>query len=103
MKNNRAFMGTINRCVVESKKIKTNSRIRTLTISDIHGYTNNKNKTISLVNAIRLEKLDIIFIAGDIFNRSKNWFSKIKVNRFRNFINNISNIAPVCITLGNNG
>ena len=95
------FNGIITKQVINSRKLNFGGKIRTLTISDLHGYTNDDERASRLAEAIKQQEPDIIFIAGDLFNGGKPWEGGTKLKRFKAFINNISEVAPVCITWGN--
>ena len=95
------FKGIITKQVVNSKKINNGNIIRTLTISDLHGYTNDFVRASRLALAIKEEEPDIVFIAGDLYNGGNPWDGGIKLEQFKSFIQNISEVAPVCITWGN--
>ncbi len=95
------FNGKIVRQVVNSNKICLGRNIRALIIADLHGYTNNPILASRLAEAIKREDPDIIFIAGDIYSGGKPWDGGEKLEQFRKFIENISEVAPVCITWGN--
>ena len=95
------FNGTITHQVVNSKKLEFGKRIRTLTIADLHGYTNDPTRAARLAEAIKRQEPDIIFIAGDIYSGGKPWLGGDKLVQFRKFIEIISEVAPVCVTWGN--
>ena len=95
------FNGTVIRQVVNSKKVEFGRKIRTLTIADLHGYTNDPERAKRLANAIKREDPDIIFIAGDLYSGGGAWEGGEKLSNLRDFIANISEVAPVCITWGN--
>ena len=95
------FQGTITNQVVQSKKINFGRKIRTLTIADLHGYTSKPELTVRLAEAIKREEPDIIFIAGDLFNGGKPWEGGEKLDKCSIGQQNISEVAPVCVTWGN--
>ncbi len=95
------FNGRIVKNAVDSKKLDLGKKIRTLTIADLHGYTSNEKKAKRLAEVIKREEPDIIFIAGDIFNTGYKWEGGAKLEQFRRFIQNLSEVAPVCISWGN--
>ena len=96
-----SFNGTITKQVVNSKKLNFGKKIRTLTISDLHGYTTDIKKASRLAEVIKKQEPDIIFIAGDLYSGGNPWEGGEKLERFKAFIENISEAAPVCITWGN--
>ena len=95
------FNGKVIQQVVNSYKLGMGKSIRTLTIADLHGYTNNPELAKRLAEAIKEIEPDIIFIAGDIYSGGKPWDGGEKLEQFKKFIQNISEVAPVCITWGN--
>ena len=95
------FNGTVTKQVVNSRKLNFGRMIRTVTISDLQGYTSNDTRTIRLANTILNQNPDIIFIAGDIFQGGRPWEGGKKFDKFVRFIQIISEVAPVCITWGN--
>ena len=95
------FNGTITRQVVNSRKLNFGEKIRTLTISDLHGYIGDNKRTSRLAEAIKMEEPDVIFIAGDSYNGGKAWEGGEILEQFRRFVQNISEVAPVCVTWGN--
>ena len=95
------FNGTITKQVVNSRKLDFGRKIRTLTISDLHSYTSDDARATRLAEAIKQQEPDIIFIAGDLYNGGKPWEGGEKLEQFRRFVQNISEVAPVCITWGN--
>ena len=95
------FHGTITKQVVNSKKLNFGKIIRTLTISDLHSYTTDVRKAARLAEVIKSQNPDIIFIAGDLYSGGTPWEGGEKLNRFKAFIQNISEACPVCITWGN--
>lgn len=95
------FKGVITNQVVDSYKLENSKKIRTITISDLHNYTSDYKKASRLANAIKETNPDIIFIAGDIYNGGKSWENYKKIGQLKWFIQNISEVAPVCITWGN--
>ncbi|MBE6161072.1 MAG: hypothetical protein E7158_02470 [Firmicutes bacterium] len=95
------FKGVITNQVVDSYKLENSKKIRTITISDLHNYTSDYKKASRLANAIKEKNPDIIFIAGDIYNGGKSWENKNKLEDLKIFLQNISEVAPVCITWGN--
>ena len=96
------FNGKIIRSAVQTKKLSFGENIRTLTISDLHGYTSaSEEQNQRLANAIKCEKPSIIFIAGDLFSSAKPWNGGEKLDQFKEFVRNISEVCPVCITWGN--
>ena len=101
MNKSENFKGIITKQVVSSKKLNYGNVIRTLTISDLHGYTNDFVRASRLALAIKGEEPDIVFIAGDLYNGGIPWDGGVKLEQFRSFIQNISEVAPICITWGN--
>ncbi len=101
MDKEKKYNGIITNLVVNSNKLSKEQRIRTITISDLHSYTSNDNRATRLALAIKNEDPDIIFIAGDIFNGGKPWNGGEKLDKFKRFVYDISEVAPVCITWGN--
>ena len=101
MKEMTNFMGRIVSQTVESNKLILGSKIRSLVIADLHGYTNDLERAKRLANALMILEPDIIFIAGDLFNGGKPWEGGKKLESFEKFIEMISKVAPVCITWGN--
>lgn len=95
------FNGVIRCATIESKKLEEEKTIRTVTIADLHGYTNDKDKARRLAEAIISTNPDFIFIAGDIFNGGLPWEGGKKLERFKDFISILSEVAPVFITWGN--
>ena len=95
------FKGTITNQVVDSYKLENSKKIRTITISDLHNYTSDYKRAFGLADAIKRQNPDIIFIAGDIYNSGKSWENPEKLEQLKLFIQNISEVAPVCITWGN--
>ena len=66
-------------------------------ISDIHYYEKYKQKILdNLLNQIKEEKPNYFVIAGDILDKSN-----YKYDRLLTFLNDISNICPVIMILGN--
>ena len=101
MKKFENFNGTITKQVVNSRKLNFGSKIRTLTISDLHSYTSDVERAERLAETIKQQEPNIIFIAGDLYNGGKPWEGGEKLEQFRKFVQNISEVAPVCITWGN--
>ncbi len=103
--NNNKFNGRIVQRTVSTNKLENGKSIKILTIADLHGYTNNPKLASRLAYAIKLHEPDLIFVAGDIFSGGSPWDNGIKLDskldHFYSFIQNISEVAPVCITLGN--
>ena len=97
----RLFKGNIIKQIIDSNKLDINTTIRTVTIGDLHGYTNNSTRSNRLALAIKRLEPDIIFIAGDLFNGGNPWNGGDKLNEFKKFIQDISEGAIVCITWGN--
>lgn len=97
----RIFKGNIIKQTIDTNKLDINTTIRTVTIGDLHGYTNNPTRRDRLADAIKRLEPDIIFIAGDLFNGGNPWNGGDKLNSFKKFIQNISEKAIVCITWGN--
>ncbi len=95
------FNGKITKQVVNTRKLDFGKKIRTLTITDLHSYTSNDTRTARLASAIKQQEPDIIFISGDLYNGGKPWEGGEKMDQFRSFVQNISEVAPVCITWGN--
>ncbi len=104
------FTGNINHQSIPSRKLDFGRRVRTITISDLHDYTNDPERANRLAEALKRENPDFIFVAGDIFHGSfvKGLFSKKTewdgsqtLESFRKFIANISEAAPVFVTWGN--
>ena len=95
------FKGKLVKQKVESEKLKEGQSIRTLTLADLHGYTNDLKRTIRLIEYIQKQQPEVIFIAGDIFSGGSSWENSEKLKSFEYFIRAISEIAPVCITWGN--
>ena len=108
------FNGKITKQVINSRKLDFGKKIRTLTISDLHGYTDNSRRAERLAEAIKRQEPDIIFIAGDIFGSlaesivgvftggdGKQWEGAAGYQKFRKFIDNVSEVCPVAITWGN--
>ena len=94
------FNGNVVERSVDSKKLSFGKNIRTLTISDLHGYACNSKKAERLAKVIKDKKPSVIFIAGDIFKRGSSWEGGFRLKQFREFIQNLSEAAPVCITWG---
>ena len=87
---------------VPNRKVNMGKVIRLVTISDLHDYTDDAEKTEGLAEAIRGQYPDFIFIAGDIFKEGASWDGlDEKLKRFRNFVSAISETAPVFISWGN--
>ncbi|MBQ1812928.1 MAG: metallophosphoesterase [Bacilli bacterium] len=97
----RKFNGRVIESVVYTRKLNFGQQIKTLTISDMHGYTNRDGRTEKLIDAIREQKPDVIFIPGDVFSGGKVWEGGNKLEKFKKFVANISKIAPVVLTWGN--
>ncbi len=95
------FNGKIIKNVIQSYKFSYNTKMRTVTIADLHGYTNNSKRATRLAETIKKQAPNFIFIAGDIFHGGTPWEGGRKLKLFRNFIDNISEVAPVFITWGN--
>ena len=95
------FKGKISKQVVDSNKIDSNKNIRTLTISDLHNYMNNEERANRLAITIKEEEPDIIFLAGDLLDDGKFWDGGDDLKELKKFIQNISEAAPVCLTMGN--
>ena len=98
---NQEFTGIIRNSTIESKKLAEGRSIRSVVIGDLHAYTNNTEKARRLAEAIKLQNPDYIFIAGDIFHGGNAWNGGSRLNKFKEFIDIISEAAPVFITWGN--
>ena len=101
MVNIENFNGKIVSSVIQSRKLSFGRKIRTVIISDLHSYTSKEKKAERLAEAIKTQEPEIIFIAGDIFNGGTPWNGGEKYEGIRKFIDNLSEVCPVCITLGN--
>lgn len=95
------FSGRITEAIVESEKVLPSRRMCTVTIADLHGYTNDEAKSRKLAEAIKLQNPDFIFIAGDLFNGGAPWEGGEKLTKLRKFIEIISEASPAFITWGN--
>ena len=97
----KKFKGRVIENEIFTRKLNFGQEIRTLTISDMHGYTNRSGRTEKLINEVREQEPDVIFIPGDIFSGGKPWEGGEKLEKFKEFIKEISEIAPVVLTWGN--
>ena len=101
MGNDNTFKGKIIKQTVDSNKLNSNKTIRTLTISDLHNYTNSTSRLIRLAEAIKEEEPDIILFAGDLLDDGRFWGGGKTLDKFKMFVQNVSEVAPVCLTMGN--
>ena len=76
------FKGKLVKQKVESEKLKEGQSIRTLTLADLHGYTNDLKRTIRLIEYIQKQQPEVIFIAGDIFSGGSSWENSEKLKSF---------------------
>ena len=95
------FNGKVVSSVINSKKLSFGSKIKAVVIADLHSYTKDKEHTKRLAEEIIKQEPDFIFIAGDIFNGGKPWEQDESLVGLREFIDIISSVAPVFITMGN--
>jgi len=87
--------------VLPSYKIDYGIGKRVVLIADLHGYYNNKEKRAAIIEAIRQQKPHHIVIAGDIMNGILWRKNGVEVENFREFVKELSKIAPVFISQGN--
>ncbi len=106
------FNGNIVNQSVDSWKLDCGTTIRALVISDLHDFTSYVKRAERLAKVIKEQNPDIIFIAGDIFggptpidifggSGGTKWDGGKALEKFKRFLANISEVAPVCITWGN--
>ena len=86
--------------ILYSNKLKINEEIKVILIADMHDYTKNKKRKDKLANFIKEQKPHHIIIAGDNIQGYK-WEKPKKTADFKEFVENLSQEAPVFISLGN--
>ena len=79
---------------------KLNKNTKVILIADLHGYTNNKFKSSVLANKIKELNPHHIMIAGDNIQGDE-WENSSCVRNFQIFLENLREISPVFISLGN--
>lgn len=81
--------------IVKSTKLEQNSNYKIAHISDFHN-TNSKRVKASLIQRLKENKPNIIVITGDLIDSRRTNISAVK-----EFVEKITNIAPVYYVLGN--
>lgn len=86
---------TVTRYTVRSEKIT--GTIRAVFLSDLHGIEFGRDNQ-RLITKIASEQPDVIFLVGDIVNKTA---SAVEVDAMCRFVQSASEIAPVYFSLGN--
>ena len=100
MKNNNYEEFDLVKYSIYTDKLKLGEKVQVVLIADLHNYLINKKKALLLANAIKDRKPHHIVIAGDIIQGRK-WENKKILSSISNFLNNLSEVAPVFIIRGN--